>query len=283
MGVADEEGVHPVAVLLRHFPHARDAIFAVQAIVDGANNHVGLAFQLVQDFADFLVGVCDLHVVIVARVGFLPLGDVGRVHAENRHLHAVHLEDLVGVDPAGAVGLVEVTAQGHALELLDFPGGILEVEVELMVAQGPGVVLQVVHGRNHGMGLLVQEGLDVVGLGGVAGVQQEQVRVRLPLRLDDGGGMGHAGFVFLVGGIVKGIDHAVQVAGLENGDGFPALLRRQGGDGQPRQHGQDQHQRQELLARGVSHKNDLPFFLFLFVETMCFYYTTPSSKKQSFL
>ena len=42
-------------------------------------------------------------------------------------------------------------------------------------------------------------------------------------------------------------------------------------------------QRQELLARGVSHKNDLPFFLFLFVETMCFYYTTPSSKKQSFL
>ena len=56
------------------------------------------------------------------------------------------------------------------------------------------VVLQVVHGLDHGMGLLVQEGLDVVGLGGVAGVQQKQVRVRLPLRLDDGGRVGHAGF-----------------------------------------------------------------------------------------
>ena len=245
VGVADEQGVHPVPVGLGHFPHAGAAVLAVQAVVDGADDHVGLALQFVQDFADLLHG---------RRVGPLPLGDVGRVHAEHRHLHAVHVKDVIGVQPALPVGLVEVAAQGDALELPDLLLGVLEVEIELVVAQGPGVILQVVQGVDHGIGLLVQEGLDVVGLGGVAGVQQKQVRVLLPLRLDDGGGVGHAGFIFLVGGIVEGVDHAVQIAGLQDGDGFPALLRRQGGDGQPGQHRQNQRQRQERFACGSSHK-----------------------------
>ena len=61
----------------------------------------------------------------------------------------------------------------------------------------------------------------------------------------------------------------MQVAGLEDGDGF-ALLRRHGGDAQPGQHGQDQRQREELFARGFTHKMTSRFFIFLSLETDAF-------------
>ncbi|MPM56480.1 hypothetical protein SDC9_103286 [bioreactor metagenome] len=242
VGMADKQRVDPVAVSLGNLPDALGAVFAVQPVVHGADDHIGLPLQLGENFARFLHGGGEGHVVIAGRVGFFPDGDVGRVDAEHRHLHAVHVKDVIGVQPAGAVLSVNVTCQSDALKVLNLLGQVFKLKVKFVIAQSPRVVIQIVQRVNHGVRRFSPELLNVVGLGGVAGVNEEQLGVGLSFRRDDGRRVGHAGFTLLIGRVVEGIDHAVQVAGLENGKGS-GILRRQSGDRQTHRHHQSQKQR----------------------------------------
>ncbi|MPM49096.1 hypothetical protein SDC9_95824 [bioreactor metagenome] len=240
--MADEQRVDLIAVSLGHLAHTLGVVLTVQTVVYGADDDVRLAVQLFENFSGLLHGRGEGHVVVVRGVGLLPDGNVGRVNTEQGHLHAVHVKDLIGVQPARTILLVDVSRQRSALKLLDFLFHIVEPEVELVVSQGPGVIVKIVHGVDHGVGDLVLEFLNVIRLSGVAGVDQEQIGVRLPLRRDDRRRVGHAGLAFLVGRVIIGVDHAVQVAGLENGNRL-GFVRRQSGDRQADRHDQSQEQR----------------------------------------
>ena len=221
--------------------------------MDAADDHIGPAVQLLQDLAGLLHGGGKAHVVIVGRVRLFPLGDVRGVDAEHRNFHAVHIENMIGVYPTAAIRLVDVAGQGDAFKFADLLGDIAEAKVELVVAQGPGVIVQVVQRANDGVWIFIEEFLDVVGLSGVAGIQQKQIGVLDPFRLDDGCRMRQTGLAHFVGSIVIGVDHAVQVTGLQDGDGL-ALLHCSGSrqdktDG----HCNSQDQRNDVLVGVFSH------------------------------
>ena len=237
VGVADHKGIH-LGIGVGHLIHAGGAVLAVPAIVYQADEHVHLVPQLGHHVAGLLHGGGKGHVVIVAGRGGLPLGDVGRVNAEYAYLDPLHLEDGIGLLPAGSVGVVGVGDEHIALEKGDGPLQHVKVVIELVVAQFPHVVPHEIHGVDHGMDHVSVKQGDHVGLDGIAAVQQQQVRVFFPLGFDH---RGHPGQTCVGGGsihrIIVGRDGAVQVAGFQNGNG-DGLGLGQHGRGAAEQHGQ---------------------------------------------
>ena len=253
VSVTDQQRVDTVTIGLRQSPNTLRTVFSLKTIVDAADDHIGLAVQLLQDLAGLLHGGGKGHVVIVGWIRLFPLGDMRGVDAEHRNFHAVHIENMIGVYPTAAIRLVDVAGQGDAFKFADLLGDIAEAKVELVVAQGPGVIVQVVQRANDGVWIFIEEFLDVVGLSGVAGIQQKQIGVLAPFRLDDGCRMRQTGLAHFVGSIVIGVDHAVQVTGLQDGDGL-ALLHCSGSrqdktDG----HCNSQDQRNDVLVGVFSH------------------------------
>ena len=253
VGVSDEQTVQLVSIFLSNLPHTFGAIFTVQTIVDGPDDHISLTFQLGEDLAGLFHGSGKGHVVIVSGVGGLPLRNVGSIDAEDGNLYALYLKDRVGVLPAGAVGLVDVAGQSFALKGGNgfFQTG--KLKVKLMISQNPCVIAQGIHGLDHGVDFLVAEFLDVVGLQAVACVDQQKVWVCRPLLSHNGGNVGHAGLVLLIGGIVEGVDHAMEIAGLQNGDGYLVPIRCEAGCSQSQNHDQGQDQRQRAPAHDALH------------------------------
>ena len=94
-----------------------------------------------------------------------------------------------------------------------------KVEVVLVVAPGPQVVVQGVHGGHHGVGLVVDEVLHIVGLHRVAAVHQHHILVLGPLLGEPGGQIGQAaGGVLLIQSEVPGDEPAVEIAGGQQTD-----------------------------------------------------------------
>ena len=167
-----------------------------------------------------------------ALLGAVPAGDVGGVHADDGHLDAAPLHN--GVARAGeiaAVGVLDVGRQdGHFSLIQDGFQGV-NAEVELMVAQCPGVVAHVVHGGGHRVvrGVL---GVEIVGHDGaldiVARVDEDGVGILCPDLLDVGIQPGHA-VVGALSVVLIGVapDVAVHIRGTQNGD----VLLAAGGKG----------------------------------------------------
>lgn len=81
-----------------------------------------------------------------------------------------------------------------------------------MVAGGPDIIADGIHGSDHGMQVIVQEQLCGVGLNGIACIHHQ--RVPGAALLDGGRLLGHtAGSICLVGGVVPWIEFAVGIAG----------------------------------------------------------------------
>ena len=241
MCVTNQQAVQLVGVLFSNFLCAFHAVFAFQTVVNRTNHHIRLALQLCQNLSGFLHGRGEGHLIIAGGVGRLPLGNMGRVDAKDRHFDAVYIKNRVGILPASAVGLVDIASQRLSLECRN---GLLQAgkfKVKLMVAQNPGIVANGIHGLDHGVDIFIAEFLDVVGLQAVACIDQQQVRVLGPLLCDNRRHMGHTGCTFRIGGIVKGIDHAMEIAGLQNGNGFLACIGCVAGNCQA----QRQHQCQD--------------------------------------
>lgn len=81
-----------------------------------------------------------------------------------------------------------------------------------MVAGGPDIIADGIHGSDHGMQVIVQEQLCGVGLNGIACIHHQ--RVPGAALLDGGRLLGHtAGSICLVGSVVPWIEFAVGIAG----------------------------------------------------------------------
>ena len=171
---------------------------AVDLVTIGRVAHVGQTDQQVRA----LVGE-DLRYGCKARIQTgvegQP-GDVGgqlvAVHArvgqaKDGHLEPVHIQvDVildVFVDEAVAAVVIQVDrAQEGGIQLAEHGGEGRRSEVELVVADGEGIVAQQVQPASDGIGCGVAEVLgEGVALEGVAGVQQQDVGVLGPFGLDE--------------------------------------------------------------------------------------------------
>ena len=219
------EHVH-LRVVLQDFQAGVGAIvlvkFRVGAHVRGDDNHVG-------GVADGGNGLFHGHVsglkggVLNALLAAVPDGHVRGDHADDGHLHAALLYD--GPARAGdksSVLVQHIGGQHGELGLsqnLEHGGN---APVELMVAQGHGVVAHEVHGGHDGVGLVGRLVVQVVGHDGalnvVARVDENGVGVLGPYLLDVGVQTGHAVVGALLAVLVAvppGI--AVQVGGGQDG------------------------------------------------------------------
>ena len=197
MGVAHLEHVHLGALVQNGLGGvgAVGGVLGLQARVGGDHDHVGLVADLL-DALGHGVGHGLKGQLVHALLGAVPPGDVGGVHADDGHVHAAPLHD--GVARAGevaAVGVLDVGGQDGHVGLVDDGLELVHAEVELMVAQSPGVVLHIVErGGDRVVGGVL--GVEVVGhdgaLDGVARVHQNGVGVLCPDLVDVGGDAGQA-------------------------------------------------------------------------------------------
>ena len=211
------------------------------AAVGHNGDHVGLGLHL---RLIVLVGLVNARKVDALPVGRdVPLGDVGVGQADDGHLHAVEFPDLIGLVVFPGFPAVGIILPGLGIQVIgghNGSGGLLaagiggqvvhlavenvQTVVELMVARNPEVVAQGTEGLHGGVVRLgLVEGV-VVGqrrtLNGVANVREIEIfavfRAHL---LDVGGDAGQAGGAcpagFIAGGVICGIDLAVQVRGDE--------------------------------------------------------------------
>ena len=216
----------------------------VHTHVGGHHDHVGLVADLVDGLAHGHVGGL-IGGVLDALLTAVPDGHVGGDHADDGHIHAVLLHDgPAGAGDALAVGAGDVGSQHGEVGLTQdgLHGG--DAPVELVVAQGHGVIAHVVHGGDDGVGLVGGLVVDIVGHDGaldiVARVDEDGVGILSPDLLDVGVQPGHAVvvslFVVLIG---VAPDVAVHIRGAQNGD----VLLIAGGEG-------GGHQGYQQRARG---------------------------------
>ena len=170
--------------------------FGVHAHVGGHHDYVGLVADLVDGLADGHVGGL-IDGVVNAVLAAVPDGDIRGDHADDGQLHAAPLHNRPA--RAGdrlALGAGDVGGQNREAGLSQngLHGG--DAPVELVVAQGHGVIAHVVHGGDDRMGLLRGLVIQIVGHDGaldvVAGVDEEGVGVLGPHLLDVGVEPGHA-------------------------------------------------------------------------------------------
>ena len=197
--------------------------FAYHAHVGGDHDDVGL----IADLGDGLLhAVADggIGAVLNAFLAAVPGGDVGGGDADDGQLDAAALDD--GPALAGnilAPGVKDVGGQDGELRLPHDLEHIGNAVVELVVAQGHGVELHVVHGGQDRMGLVGGLVVDLVDHDGpldvVSGVDEEGIGILLPYLLDVGIEAGHAVIVGLLVILVAiAPDACVEIGGAKDRD-----------------------------------------------------------------
>ena len=253
--VAGEDQIHGV-VGLDQLPDPAGAVAHVHAGVGHQHDDIGLLQHLGLVVVISLDGIGEVDALPVG--GNVPLGNTVVADAHDGDLDAVVLADDIGLEaaPGGPVlALVivrlggQVVGHGHgdlALRLGGLGDGVIDLliqdghaVVELVVAQDPHIIAHGAQGLDGGVfhGVLFEG--EVVGHGsaldGVAGVGQEHVLVLLTHLLDVAGDAGQALAVGAggagVGGVVGGVELAVDVGGIEHQDlyGVGALGSPDGG------------------------------------------------------
>ena len=163
----------------------------------------GLLHRLVEVSAVVaLAEAIDVIAVGILEVGRGGLGKgLRRADADERDLHALDLEDLIGVEVRRAVLAGEVGGEIRVLgQILGNVQELIHAVIELMVAGNGRIVLEVVHDVNDVLAL--GERTDDIALNVVARIH-EQIRV-LVQRCDLG----------------IGLIAAVDVVGVQDGDIF---------------------------------------------------------------
>ena len=137
---------------------------------------------------------------------------LGGDHADHADLDILLLEDGIAVGQRRAVGGIDVAGQDLGILLGHHLLGDIQAIVVLVVARHPDVIADGVHGRHHGVHVVVQEKLGRIALDGVACINHQGIG---GAELLDGCGLlGYAAAgVGLVGRVVPWIKFAVGVAG----------------------------------------------------------------------
>ena len=233
---------------------------AVLLVELGEHAHVGGDHNDVRLIADLSDGV--FHGQIGSLVGALlnallaavPDGNVRGDDADDGQLHAAPLHD--GPALAGdvlAVRSADIGRQDGEVRLTQDLVHVGDAPVELVVAQGHGVIAHVVHGGHDGVGIIGRLVVQVVGHDGpldvVAGIHQEGVGALLAHLLDIGVQPGHA----VVGGlrvvlVAVAPDIAVHIRGGKDGDGLLPLGGKGGGGQQGHSHHQGQQSGEKLSS-----------------------------------
>lgn len=141
--------------------------------------------------------------------------------AEDANLESLSVDDGVLLHCAldGCAGEVVVGAEYREFEFAEHACHILQSEVELMVADGSGIIVHLVH--QSGLHIALEEGVVGAALGEVATVEEQQVGVLGALFLEhryaaeESSASGFGGIGEVDG---KGIDLAVGVVGVEDGE-----------------------------------------------------------------
>lgn len=202
----NDGGVLVVAVAIAKMGQADDEL-AVLLVAQEVSHLLGY---------DGGMGVADAR-TIDCRDEALQLGG----QAEDAHAHAGALLDGVGTDEALAGGTGEVVVgaddgeAGHAEEA----GHVVQSAVELVVADGAGIVAHEVH-KLH-LDLALEEAVVDGALREVAAVEQEHVGVLGAELLDEADATDVAPLVGLLGLDVvlgDGLDAGMGVAGVDEGE-----------------------------------------------------------------
>ncbi|MCX6638103.1 MAG: hypothetical protein NT090_23855 [Acidobacteria bacterium] len=240
VGMAEYDGVDAGDLgrdLARHVL-AAFAGGALQAGVHGDDDHIGPAPGLELGYGARRGVPCGQEAKPRVVLGFLPLRDGRRGDADDRDLHARDgLHDArrerfssrarFGLGIGGKPGEPRVGAG-----LIEH----LQTEIELVVAKRHRVVAKVVHRQHHRIGLETFGGqaqaqrqaavahvlrvnrLDGRALNGVAGIDQDAVRVLAAGGVDQGGQLGKPAVRRPRRVVVVRVDVAVQVGGGQHGD-----------------------------------------------------------------
>ena len=188
---------------------AIDTVLVLGIHVHDADQNIHLILDLINDLAALVHRVGDLPALQILGI---PADDVGGDHANDTDLDGALLDDGVAVGQRGAVRCVNVAGEHLGLLLSHDLFQHIHAVVVLMVAGGPDIIADGIHGSDHGMQVIVQEQLCGVGLNGIACIHHQ--RVPGAALLDGGRLLGHtAGSICLVGSVVPWVEFAVGIAG----------------------------------------------------------------------